>query len=34
MDVFLAYMVPALAPLAIRFLSMGDELHVAMGGIW
>jgi signal transduction histidine kinase len=33
MDVFLAYTVPALAPLAIRFLSMGDELHVAMGGM-
>ncbi len=33
MDAFLAYTVPALAPLAIRFLSMGDELHVAMGGM-
>lgn len=33
MDAFLAYAVPALAPLAIRFLSMGDELHVAMGGM-
>jgi signal transduction histidine kinase len=31
MDAFLAYTVPALAPLAIRFVSMGDELHVAMG---
>ncbi len=33
MDAFLAYTVPALAPLAIRFFSMGDELHVAMGGM-
>ncbi len=33
MDAFLAYTVPALVPLAIRFLSMGDELHVAMGGM-
>ena len=33
MDAFLAYTVPALAPLAIRFLSMGDELHLAMGGM-
>jgi signal transduction histidine kinase len=33
MDAFLAYTVPALAPLAIRFLAMGDELHVAMGGM-
>jgi signal transduction histidine kinase len=33
MDAFLAYTVPALAPLALRFLSMGDELHLAMGGM-
>lgn len=33
MDAFLAYTVPALAPLAIRFFSMGDELHLAMGGM-
>lgn len=33
MDAFVAYAVPALAPLAIRFFSMGDELHVAMGGM-
>jgi signal transduction histidine kinase len=32
-DAFLAYTVPALTPLAIRFLSMGDELHLAMGGM-
>jgi signal transduction histidine kinase len=33
MDAFLAYAVPALAPLAFRFFSMGDELHVAMGAM-
>jgi signal transduction histidine kinase len=33
MDAFLAYAVPLLAPLAIRFFAMGDELHVAMGGM-
>jgi signal transduction histidine kinase len=33
MDAFLAYTVPALAPLAVRFFSLGDELHVAMGGM-
>jgi two-component system cell cycle sensor histidine kinase/response regulator CckA len=30
---FLAYSVPALAPLIVRLFSMGDEVHVAMGGM-
>jgi PAS domain S-box-containing protein len=30
---FLAYSLPALAPLCIRFFAMGDEIHVAMGGM-
>ena len=33
MTSFLAFSIPALAPLAIRLLSMGDEVHVAMGGM-
>ncbi|HJS74109.1 MAG TPA: ATP-binding protein [Vicinamibacteria bacterium] len=33
MDAFVAYTLPALGPLAIRFFGMGDELHVAMGGM-
>ncbi len=30
---FLAYSVPALAPLIIRFFVIGDEIHIAMGGM-
>ncbi len=30
---FLAYSVPALAPLIIRFFLLGDEIHIAMGGM-
>ncbi|NTW58349.1 MAG: PAS domain S-box protein [Nitrospirae bacterium] len=30
---FLAFSIPALAPLIIRFFSFGDEIHVAMGGM-
>ncbi len=33
MTSFFAYSVPALAPLVIRLFSMGDEVHVAMGGM-
>lgn len=33
MDAFLAFALPALAPLAARFFLMGDELHVAMGAM-
>ncbi len=32
-EAFLAYMVPTIIPLLIRFFSLGDELHVAMGGM-
>lgn len=30
---FVAFSVPALAPLIIRFVGEGDELHIAMGGM-
>ncbi|HEY3276726.1 MAG TPA: PAS domain S-box protein [Syntrophorhabdaceae bacterium] len=30
---FLAYSVPALTPIIIRFVLLGDELHLAMGGM-
>jgi PAS domain S-box-containing protein len=30
---FAAFTVPALAPITLRFLSEGDRLHVAMGGM-
>jgi PAS domain S-box-containing protein len=30
---FLAFSVPAMAPLIIRFFSFGDEIHVTMGGM-
>lgn len=31
MPVFLSFSIPALAPITIRFLVSGDELHMAMG---
>jgi len=31
--VFLAFSIPALTPITIRFLSLGDDLHLAMGGM-
>ena len=33
MKAFLAYSVPALSPIIIRFALFGDELHLAMGGM-
>ena len=30
---FLAYSVPALGPIIIRFALLGDEFHLAMGGM-
>jgi signal transduction histidine kinase len=33
MKAFLAYSVPALSPIVIRFALFGDELHLAMGGM-
>ncbi len=30
---FLAYSVPALVPLIIRLFAVGDEIHIAMGGM-
>ena len=33
MGAFLAYSIPALVPIAVRFLAMGDELHLAMGAM-
>ncbi len=33
MKVFLAYSIPALGPIVIRFGLLGDEIHVAMGGM-
>ncbi|HUJ18397.1 MAG TPA: PAS domain S-box protein [Nitrospirota bacterium] len=33
MSCFLAYSVPALLPLIIRFFLLGDEIHLAMGGL-
>lgn len=32
-EAFLAFSIPALAPLILRFFLFGDELHVAMGGM-
>jgi PAS domain S-box-containing protein len=33
MKAFLAYSVPALSPIILRFALLGDEFHVAMGGM-
>ena len=33
MKAFLAYSIPALGPIVIRFALLGDEIHVAMGGM-
>ncbi len=33
MKAFLAYSVPALTPIIIRFALLGDEFHLAMGGM-
>jgi signal transduction histidine kinase len=33
MPAFTAYTLPSLAPLVIRFLAAGDEIHLAMGGM-
>jgi two-component system, cell cycle sensor histidine kinase and response regulator CckA len=33
MKAFLAYSIPALGPIVIRFGLLGDEIHVAMGGM-
>ncbi len=33
MKAFLAYSVPALSPIIIRFALLGDEFHLAMGGM-
>ncbi len=33
MPVFLAFSLPALTPLAIRFLALGDAFHLSMGGM-
>ena len=33
MPAFMAYALPALAPLIVRFLTLGDEMHLAMGGM-
>jgi light-regulated signal transduction histidine kinase (bacteriophytochrome) len=33
MPAFVAYTLPALAPLIVRFLNAGDEIHLAMGGM-
>jgi len=33
LSAFLAYSVPALVPLIIRFFLIGDEIHIAMGGM-
>jgi signal transduction histidine kinase/ActR/RegA family two-component response regulator len=33
MRVYLAYMVPSLTPIIVRFLLSGDEIHLAMGGM-
>ena len=30
---FLAYSLPTITPLLVRFFVMGDELHMAMGGM-
>jgi PAS domain S-box-containing protein len=33
MPAFIAYALPSLAPLIVRFLALGDEMHLAMGGM-
>lgn len=33
MPAFMAYALPSLAPLIVRFLVLGDEMHLAMGGM-
>ena len=33
MKAFLAYSVPALSPIIVRFALLGDEFHLAMGGM-
>jgi len=33
MRVFLAFALPALVPITVRFFLLGDELHLAMGGM-
>ncbi len=33
MPAFMVYFIPSLAPLIIRFLAAGDEIHLAMGGM-
>ena len=33
MPAFIAYTLPSLAPLIVRFLAAGDEIHMAMGGM-
>jgi signal transduction histidine kinase len=33
MDTFMAYCIPAVIPIIIRFLVIGDEIHVTVGGI-
>jgi PAS domain S-box-containing protein len=33
MKAYLAYSIPALGPIVIRFALLGDEIHVAMGGM-
>ncbi len=33
MSAFIAYTLPSLAPLIVRFLAAGDEIHMAMGGM-
>jgi signal transduction histidine kinase len=33
LDAFLAYCIPAVIPIIIRFLVIGDEIHLAVGGV-
>jgi signal transduction histidine kinase len=33
MTAFIAFTLPSLAPLIVRFLAAGDEIHMAMGGM-
>ncbi len=33
MPAFVAYALPSLTPLIVRFLAVGDEIHLAMGGM-
>lgn len=33
MPAFIAYALPSLTPLIVRFLAAGDEIHLAMGGM-